>query len=149
MKKIFCFSWAFLILHCLSIHGKWESFSPRQEIRPAFHREGSVFVISSEGVKGAVGQWHNILPVKGGEWYRFSVKRQTTDVDFPRRQVVERITWLNKKGQKALRDDPTHSSYRSGERPVSQPEFPPVIGSGPDGWVSVGAVIQAPETAVL
>jgi len=148
MNKIFCHSWAFLSLLSISIYGKWDSFSPRQEIRPVFHREGSGFVISSEGVKGAVGQWQNILPVKGGEWYRFSAKRQTTDVGFPRRQVVERIIWLNVKGQKALRDNPTHSSYRSGERPVSQPEFPPVIGSGSDGWVSVGAVIKAPETAV-
>ena len=148
MNKIFCQSWAFLSLLSISIYGKWDSFSPRQEIRPVFHREGSGFVISSEGVKGAVGQWQNILPVKGGEWYRFSANRQTTDVGFPRRQVVERIIWLNVKGQKALRDNPTHSSYRSGERPVSQPEFPPVIGSASDGWVSVGAVIKAPETAV-
>jgi hypothetical protein len=148
MNKIFCYSWAFLSLLFSSVYGKWDSFSPRQEIRPVFHREGSGFVISSEGVKGAVGQWQNILPVKGGEWYRFSAKRQTTGVGFPRRQVVERIIWLNAKGEKTLRDYPTHSSYRSGERPVSQPEFPPVIGSGSEGWASVGAVIKAPETAV-
>ncbi|MFP6885966.1 MAG: carbon-nitrogen hydrolase family protein [Opitutales bacterium] len=125
----------------------WEPHSPRDEIRPEFKMEGGVFTIDSRGRKGATGQWQNVFPVKGGGHYEFTARRRASKVDNPRRQVVERLTWLDSKGDKAVRNDPVFLSYRSGVPPLAEPEFPQVRGVNESGWRLVNEVFEAPKSA--
>ena len=125
----------------------WEPHSPRDEIRPEFKMEGGVFTIDSRGRKGATGQWQNVFPVKGGGHYEFTARRRVSKVDNPRRQVVERLTWLDSKGNKAVRNDPVFLSYRSGVPPLAEPEFPQVRRVDESGWSLVNEVFEAPKSA--
>ena len=125
----------------------WEPHSPRDEIRPEFKMEGGVFTIDSRGRKGATGQWQNVFPVKGGGHYEFTARRRVSKVDNPRRKVVERLTWLDSKGNKAVRNDPVFLSYRSGVPPLAEPEFPQVRGVNESGWRLVNEVFEAPKSA--
>ncbi|SVA62148.1 uncharacterized protein METZ01_LOCUS115002 [marine metagenome] len=125
----------------------WEPHSPRDEIRPEFKMEGGVFTIDSRGRKGATGQWQNVFPVKGGGHYEFTARRRVSKVDNPRRKVVERLTWLDSKGNKAVRNDPVFLSYRSGVPPLAEPEFPQVRGVNESGWSLVNEVFEAPKSA--
>src|SRR4051812_8617285 len=65
----------------------WSTRSPRAEIQPAFrylpeggpdHR-GS-FVIEADAREGLFGWWEKTFPVRGGNAYEFSARRQVKDV---------------------------------------------------------------------
>lgn len=112
-------------------HDGWLKQSPRDEIRPAFGwiesggpKQQGVLTISADQREGLSGAWVTNQPVSGGQWYRFSVQRQTDGMQLPRRSAIARILWLDDRGQPVLRPDPTFSSYRPGERPRAEPEFP-------------------------
>ncbi|MEQ8789369.1 MAG: carbon-nitrogen hydrolase family protein [Pirellulaceae bacterium] len=136
----------------------WTCHAPRDEIRPTFqylaqggpHKAGS-FVLEADGREGLFGWWQTSIPVEGGRWYRFDALRKTTGIDHPRRTAVVRILWCDDKGQKVLRDDPTFASYRPGERPRSEPEFPAQQQAeqqvAENGWATVAGVYHAPTDA--
>ncbi|MBI1310132.1 carbon-nitrogen hydrolase family protein [bacterium] len=141
----------------------WTMESPREEIRPLFRwdkdggpQHNGSFVISADSRDGLIGFWQTKLPVKGGQHYRFSVRRKTQGIDLVRQAGTVRILWLDRDGNKALRDKPTFASYRPGTRPRAEPDFPPDVtpdtgdsstDSSANAWTEVAATYHAPENA--
>ena len=129
----------------------WETHSPRDEIRPTFGYQakgGGVFVIDAKGKPGATGLWTKTFAVEGGRHYRFFAMRYTSKMDSARRGAVVRLIWLNDKGGKVTRDEPSFASYRSGTQPRAEPEFPRARVKTRSGWTEVSDVFNAPKSAV-
>lgn len=131
----------------------WTPVSPRDEIRPSFEKketggwkDGSVLSISADQRDGLMGHWEKSFPVTGGKTYRFSVMRKTEGITVPRRAAMVRLIWKNQNGQLVSRDEPSFASYRPGERPRAEPEFPP-DGSVSAEWTEVAAVYKVPSQA--
>ncbi len=132
----------------------WRNTSPRDEIRPDFiylpeggpNRTGS-YVIEADSRKGLFGWWETKRSVQGGKFYRFSALRKTTGIDVVRRTAVARILWRDQDGKKVLHDEPTFASYRPGERPQAEPEFPVDRRLTGDGWTEVSGIYLAPSDA--
>ena len=130
--------------------GTWETYSPRDELRPTFGRDelGEILSIQADQRNGLHGGWRTKVDVVGGSHYRFSVERRVEGVEQPRRTGVVRITWIGAEGQRVMRDEPSSASYRPGERPVAEPEFPqdgPAL--GPAG-TEIAGTYRAPLDAV-
>ena len=47
-----------------------------------------------------------------------------TGIEIPRRTAVARVLWRDDQGRAVLHDEPAWASYRPGERPRAEPEFP-------------------------
>jgi len=128
----------------------WIAKSPRDEIRPTFscapEGEGS-FVIAADDREGLFGWWEKTIPVEGGQYYKFFARRKVRALKYPRRTAVVRILWQDEKGRKVLRDKPSFASYRPGERPRAEPEFPTDGATDKDGWTEVSGVYHAPTDA--
>ena len=131
----------------------WSFQSARAEIAP-HHQwiegkspEQGRFEISADHRSGLSGHWIKRMPVMGGSHVRFEVRRETENLELKRRAAVVRIQWLDADGRPVLRPDPTFSSYRPGERPRAEPEFPAVIQSGRQ-YVLIGASYLVPPDAV-
>lgn len=131
----------------------WTGHAPREEIRPIFSRGAPAgprrqdsLVISADHREGLSGYWSRVYPIHGGTHYRFSALRKSSHQDLPRRVGPARIVWLDKAGQRVIRDQPSFASYRAGERPQAEPEFPP-DGTTRDGWTELAAVYRAPSNA--
>lgn len=131
----------------------WTTESPRDEIQPQFVWEpagvasrGSL-IIRADDREGLMGFWTKTMSVQGGRPYRFSVDRKTAGVELPRRTGVARIVWLDKAGKKAIHAEPSDLSYRPGERPRAEPEFPKVVLTQL-GWDRLEGVYHAPPNAV-
>jgi predicted amidohydrolase len=132
----------------------WTTHAPRDEIRPDFQylpdggpSGGGSFVLQADQREGLFGWWQTSIPVEGGTWYRFQALRKTTGIEYPRRSAVVRILWCDDQGRKVLRDDPTFASYRPGQRPRSEPEFPAEQEVHENGWSTVAGVYHAPTDA--
>ena len=142
-------SWFGCLYSCPSLADGWESLAPRDEIRPAFSRDGDTLQIAVENDKhGLMGSWQNTFAIQGGQHYRFEVRRKTTGVDLVRRAAIARIVWLDKNGKKTRRADPTFTTYYAGERPQAEPDFPAVEKRLADGWTLVSGTFVAPPSAV-
>ena len=131
---------------------QWIFKSARPEISPA-HRQipstktgPAVFEISSDHREGLAGYWCARYPVTGGTHVEFTVSRETENLQLKRRAAVVRILWLDDQGRPVKRADPTFSSYRSGERPRAEPEFPPVLETNPQNDV-LSAIYAVPPNA--
>lgn len=157
MRKI-----GLLALGCLFLAGAaradenapegWTAETPREEIRPEFAWDAKggatdgVFVIGADDREGLMGCWTRTVPVQGKQYYHFAVDRKTNAVGLPRRTTIARIIWLNAVGEKATRAEPSYASYRPGERPLAEPEFPKLV-STQDGWDRLEGFYQAPPNA--
>ncbi len=134
----------------------WSAVSPRKEIRPAFSNElkggpdqrGSL-AIEADSREGLFGWWEKKLEIEGGKWYRFSVLRKVDRVDVPRRTAVARVLWRDRDGRTVLHDEPAWASYRPGQRPRAEPEFPVDEEIDENGWTRVGGVYRAPKDATM
>lgn len=132
---------------------QWKQDSPRDEVRPVFSSisdagpggEGAL-VISADDREGLTGAWTKDFAIEGGKHYHFRVQRKTIDMDLPRRAAIARILWLNESGQRATRKDPSFASYRPGERPRAEPEFP-TEGEAVKGWTELSGTYLAPPEA--
>ncbi len=129
----------------------WVPRAVREEIRPEFQRivlpDGSrCFAISADQRPGLAGWWQTVLPVEGGEAYRFSVWRRTVGMGAARRSAPVRLRWMDDQGHQVLRDEPTHASYRAGQRPVAEPEFP-AEGRTDGDWTEMAGTYRAPAAA--
>jgi predicted amidohydrolase len=132
----------------------WSTRAPRDEIRPAFayrpeggpDRRGS-FVIEADHREGLIGCWEKTFPVRGGRSYKFFARRKAENVATPRRTAVARVLWSDDQGQPVLRDEPSLASYRPGERPRAEPEYPAEGGEDEHGWAEVMGVYRAPSGA--
>lgn len=132
----------------------WTSKSPRDEIRPQFDcdpviglDESGTLRITADEREGLFGWWEKTFVIEGGSDYKFSTLRRVSGVDDPRRVAVARILWQDDEGRKVLRDKPSFASYRPGERPRAEPEFPADQRTGSDGWTEVSGVYHAPAEA--
>jgi predicted amidohydrolase len=132
----------------------WVAKAPREEIRPHFSYDSAggpngngSFVIKADDREGLIGSWEKTLPIEGGHYYRFSCYRRAMGVKSPRRVAVARVLWQDDKGQKVLHDEPAFSSYRPGERPQAEPEYPADGEPLPSGWCEVAGVFRAPSSA--
>jgi predicted amidohydrolase len=133
----------------------WSTQSPRAEIRPRFayladggpNGRGS-FVIEADGREGLIGWWQKTFPVQAGRYYKFTAKRKADGTETPRQAAVPRITWQDAQGRSVRRDKPTIASYRPGDRPTAEPEFPADQGQ-PDerGWITVSSLYHVPADA--
>lgn len=132
----------------------WLEKSPRDEIRPAFsysveggpNRNGSMLITADER-DGLMGHFEKRFAVAGGKHYKFSTLRRTQGIDLVRRAAMARVIWVDDKGEQVTRDKPSFASYRPGERPRSEPEFPRDGQVRADGWVEVGDTYRAPLEA--
>lgn len=131
----------------------WSAFSPRDEIRPEFDfgvsigRNGAYgLLIAADDRQGLMGHWEKTFPVEGGMHYRFSAWKKTTGVELERRAVIVRVQWLSKDGKRVTRDEPSFASYRPGEKPRAEPEFP-IDGKTEESWTEVTSVYRVPSQA--
>ncbi len=131
----------------------WTAESPREEITPLFqrHAEGGRFgngslIIAADEHEGLIGHWERTFAVEGGRHYRFSAFRHTEGVDLVRRTGVARIIWLDSTGHHVQHDEPSFASYRPGERPRAEPEFPH-DGETIDDWTEVTGTYFVPSAA--
>lgn len=131
----------------------WKPEAPRDEIKPRFSHavsesdDSRVFVITSDFRDGLMGALTKTFPVEGGSHYRFSTTRRTVNIKVPRRTATVRLIWLNADGQRVIRDKPSFASYRPGEKPRAEPEFPPDVEDLGNDWFRVEGVYRAPNTA--
>jgi predicted amidohydrolase len=132
----------------------WSTRAPRDEIRPAFcycpeggpDQRGSL-VIEADQRPGLFGWWEKTFPVQGGQYYEFSVRRKVEHVAAPRRTTVARVLWRDERGRPVHHDQPSWASYRPGERPRAEPEYPADRATDAHGWTEVGGVFRAPTAA--
>lgn len=131
----------------------WTFESPRDEIRPHSQwlpaggpdGKGSL-LIASDDREGLAGYWVRRYQLPEGSHFRFQVARRTQNMELPRRSAIPRIRWLDEKGDSVVRAEPTLSSYRAGERPRAEPEFPSVR-STRDAWDRFDGIYAAPPGA--
>lgn len=128
----------------------WETYSPRDELKPTFNRDKlrEILSIQADHRHGLHGGWRTEVEVVGGGHYRFSVERKVEGIEHPRRTGVVRITWVGATGQKVMRDEPSSASYRPGERPVAEPEFPQDGEALGPATTEVAGTYRAPLDAV-
>ena len=132
----------------------WSTESARPEIRPTFEVKASagpeksrVLRIQADDREGLSGAWLNTIPVQGGKHYSFSVLRRTEGIKLIRRAAMVRIIWQDGTGRRVTRDKPSFASYRPGQRPRSEPEFPQDVRTRKDGWTELAQTYQVPTAA--
>ncbi|MCA9015534.1 MAG: carbon-nitrogen hydrolase family protein, partial [Planctomycetaceae bacterium] len=137
----------------LVLHDGWQAMTPREELRPhiSWEAEGGpdhkgAFLIQADGREGLMGHIQKTFPVQGGKTYEFTVLRKTEGIDLVRRAGAARLIWLDQNGKRVLRDKPSFASYRPGERPRAEPEFPGDRETA-SGWTKVAGVYRAPSEA--
>ena len=131
----------------------WTTAIVRDEIAPRFRydpRGGPVgdgaFIIEADQRAGLIGRWSRTLPVSGGHHYAFKALRQAANAD-GRRAAVVRLLWQNAQGKAVLRDEASPASYRKGEKPRAEPEYPADRATDARGWTEVSGVYRAPSQA--
>lgn len=118
----------------------WKSWSPREEIAPAFSVDatsgrsgGAALKIAARDV-ASFGAWRSSLgDVQPGQTYRFVAWFRAARVDDERRSVIARLQWLDAAGK------PVRITIRP-------PEYP-IDGVRENGWVQMEKIVQAPEGA--
>ena len=60
--------------------------------------------------------------------------------------AIARLIWMDSAGNTVLRPQPTNASYRAGDRPQAEPEFPKPIQVA-DGWTTLSGDYRAPDDA--
>lgn len=132
----------------------WKFVSPRDEIRPAFAYQAKggphgteSLVIEADEREGLFGWWEKTFEIEGGKFYRFAAVRKADGIEVPRRTAVARVSWRDDEGRAVLHDEPAWASYRPGQRPRSEPEFPADQGTDEHGWTTVAGVYHAPSAA--
>jgi predicted amidohydrolase len=131
----------------------WSTAAPRDEVEPKFSfspaggpgRSGS-FIIESDRREGLIGRWTRTYPVRGGRHYRFSVLRKISNAD-GRRHAVARILWQDERGRPVTHDEPSFASYRPGEKPRAEPEYPMDGPTDKRGWTEVSGAYLVPSQA--
>ena len=78
---------------------EWTEKSPREELRPAFSRDGETLIITHDGREGLDGWFQRSFVVKGGDFMKFSALRRTTGVENPRHSGLARIVWADAAGK--------------------------------------------------
>jgi predicted amidohydrolase len=132
----------------------WTHAAPRDDAAPTFafleagglNRSGSLATLS-DNREGLHGWWQRTVPVEGGKYYRFSAMRKVVNVKYPRRTAVARIFWKDKNGNAAVHDFNATTTYREGERPMAEPEYPVDGAVQFEGWTEVAGDFRCPSNA--
>ncbi|MBI5693089.1 MAG: carbon-nitrogen hydrolase family protein [Verrucomicrobia bacterium] len=131
----------------------WSSVSVREEIAPQFSydpRGGpggqGALILASDAQPGRIGRWVRTFPVTGGRHYAFRAVRRVQGAD-GRRAAVARLLWRDSRGRPVTHDDPSEASYKRGERPRAEPEYPTDRATNALGWTEVADTYRAPSTA--
>ncbi len=132
----------------------WKLLAPRDELRPILSFDAKAgptnkgaFIIKADDREGLMGHLQQMFPVEGGKTYQFTAYRKTEGIDLVRRAGAVRIIWLNDKGKQVLRDEPTFASYRPGQPPRAEPEFPADQQTDKNGWTKVTGIYRVPSQA--
>jgi predicted amidohydrolase len=131
----------------------WTARSPREEIRPAFAWEqngaepAGRFVIRHDQREGLDGWFERTVPVTGGDWYSFSVRRRLENVPLPRRSALVRLVWHDDAGRLVPAGVPTEQVRELGHTPSAEPEHPVDGPADAAGWATVKGLYQAPPKA--
>lgn len=132
---------------------EWQTESIRSEAAPAFRFDPKggpdgrgAWIIESDARAGLVGRWARTIPIEGGTHYRFHAVRRVTNAD-GRRTAVARVLWLDARGKPVVRDEASTASYRAGEKPRAEPEYPLDQTTNHEGWTEVTDVYRAPSAA--
>jgi len=133
----------------------WTTAAQRDEIKPSFawapnggpQGKGSLQIRSDER-QGLHGRWTREFPIQGGKYYRFSALRHVENVPSPRRAAVVRVLWVNEKNQQVLLDEPSPSSFRTGQIARSEPEYPTDGAEITAGWTEMSGTYQSPTKAI-
>lgn len=100
----------------------WHIWSPREEIAPA-HSQSAAGELTLEGGGNAAvfGGWERLYPnVKGGEWYRLSVRYKASGLDYEPLQLPVRLVWQTAAGGRSGRPDYAwRTTTVAGERVVT------------------------------
>lgn len=131
----------------------WQSWSPRQEIAPHFAFNASAgadgkgaWVIEADSREGLYGCWKGEFPVQGGRPHRFSALYRANGVANEDRSIVARVLWRDADDKLVKHAEPTFTSYRPGEPPQAEPEYPQRRGKA-DGWTEMSDTYLVPAKA--
>lgn len=126
----------------------WSLESPREEIRPTFSSDdkGSL-IITHDQREGLDGWFQKSFPVKGGDFYRFEVKRKISGVERPRQGCLVRICWQNDGGKMVSIDERPANTDPKLPTPSAEPEYPNDGPTDAEGWTTVGGVYKSPSKA--
>lgn len=126
----------------------WHTWSPRPEIAPAFSENGKgIRIIETDAREGLIGCWQGEFPVQGGKVYRFSAEYQARGVKNEVQSIVSRVLWRDSQGKLVKHDEPTFTSYRPGEMPQAEPEYPQRQSGIIEGWTKMSDTYHAPAKA--
>lgn len=139
------------VVHAAS-QENWYSWSPRPEIAPSFSSNSgkngkATLIIEADAREGLIGCWQGELPVQGGKAYQFSAEYQARGVKNEAQSMVARVLWRDAQGKPVKHDEPTFTSYRPGEAPQAEPEYPQRKTSGTTGWTEMSDTYLAPGKA--
>ncbi len=131
----------------------WTTATVREEIAPAFRYEPTggpagdgAFIIEADARAGLIGRWVRTYPVSGGKHYAFSAQRRVTGAD-GRRTGVARVLWRDARGRAVNHDTPSPATYRPGEKPRAEPEYPLDGATDAAGWTAVADTYLVPAAA--
>lgn len=134
--------------------GDWQGQAPREEIRPRFMRTdhpdvpgGQTLVIDADQREGLQGWWSKTQPIEGGQYFRFSVLRRTTDVANPRRSCMVRLLWQDGEGRLVPQDAPLSTPLLTGKTVQAEAEHPVDGPTDANGWTEVAGVYYVPKAA--
>lgn len=159
MRSLHLFRFALLFLPILAIgvvraasQENWSTWSPRPEIAPDFSSNSGAngkgrLIIETDAREGLIGCWQGEFPVQGGRIYQFSAEYQASGVKNEVQSIVARVLWRDEQGKLVKHDEPTFTSYRPGEVPQAEPEYPQRQPGGIGGWTKMGDTYHAPARA--
>jgi len=159
MKRITTFTIVFFLLLALARPANqspngWQTFAPRDEIRPKFSFEprggpknaGSM-VVTHDHRDGLDGWFQKPFAVGGGDYYYFHAVRKTHKVSVPRRSALVRVLWQDEAGHTVSADVPDRQVKELGHVPSAEPEYPMDGATDSKGWTTVSGVYRAPTRA--
>ncbi len=153
MKRLFFFSLLFGILHLQAgddSKPKFTTHAPRDEISPKFDRKDGTLILTASDKEGISGFWQTKIPVEGGQYYLFSVKRRASHISHPRRSCAVRIEWEGAKGNRVSSSEKVNPHYFGKNKPGpanAAPEFPTDETDGQTEWTNVGGLYAVPKEA--
>jgi len=132
----------------------WHTWSPRVEIAPSFsynEKAGAdgkgAWVIEADIREGLYGCWQGEFPVQGGKVYRFSALYYAHGVKNENQSIVARVLWRDSNDKPVKHAEPTFTSYRPGEAPQAEPEYPQRKTTSEKGWTEMSDTYHAPALA--
>lgn len=109
---------------------------------------GGAWILRTDAREGLQGCWQGEFAVEGGKPHRFCVQYRATGVTNPDQSVVSRILWQDKDGKPVHHGEATFTTYRSGQTPRAEPEYPRRRPVAANGWAEMSDTYLAPPNAV-